>query len=1535
MHGAGGPRQSPAAATAAALRRQQRPHLTGLRLCGGFGATLLVALLAVSAGVASSMRRLTASPGGLGGVLAPGAAPAPPAQQPHGGGGGATAGSLAAELGNSPSRAVAQCPVSSITDGAATAAAVAGNGTVTNSGLCQCSPGWGGAACSRCQAGWPLACASLLPSDPKSTCETTLAYTNHTLYKVQSCMVDESLSQFLASLEAYCSTVPVSPLFPAYDALRRQLNITGFNMSRYENITGGAAATGGAQNSTVAAGGAGAGGDGSPAATNATAAVRVGGSTEPLEVYSPYCLVDIRAGTFFKSGSSLQCIGLGCEFVEGSQSYMCSGGMRCGCPPKDPALLAAGAPVSMAYCSDRTRSFAAGMGTSFGLSCNGPDVGAGGGKCKLSVEGVGFDVPLTCSPNECRTVAAASVVASALSSGGPPPPPPVQDWVPLVAALPMAVVALLAAAMAAGLLAHRRHFAAVWGRYGGDSRSGKDGGALGGDGPPAEPDDCDVVDGEDTYAAAAAAVLATLPYSGGGGVSKLLGPSSDGVSGGAGGKRTALVFDDVTVEVPYSRLFFRTREYENHHHHHHPHDELPIRRGNTTCTEDSTRGQTAGGGAGGVSGGGNNRGWAGRGRDNDSERSDAASGLCWGRKWAWARSGSVYRNLPPRGVGGGIGGGGGGVDPPLFDALPPSSSAAAPAAAEVLRRRRWRSILAGVSGFALEGEMLGLVGPSGCGKSTLLSVLSSSFAELPPTSRVGGAVSLGGERRSATLRRLTGLVAQSDVLPPSLTVSECIGYSAALRLAAGTPPEEVKARVAAVVSELGLERVASSLVGVGSGAAGGGAAGTGAAARGISGGERRRVTIGMELVISPRLLVLDEPTSGLDSWAASNLMQTCHAVASHGRVVVMSLHQPSPDMVARLDRLLVLAPGGRQAFFGTPQAAPGHCAAAGWPCPPGRAICEHLLRLANRQTAAKDLVAVAEKERSAAAAVAAAAAAAASAGAVIVPETTSEDDAKAGAAGGGGSGGAAAATEPSPAALHGSTPPPPPPSPSTPPQQAVISHDSCMSVPEPSPYTVTSGRRTETPAPWGAGEDSPAAAAAAGGGGSRHRLGPMERLGRRGPALPVAAPTHGSVDGRDDAATVTTRPSSPSSTTVNTNSPRGWTFGADCLCSGGGGGAAAAGATPAAPGGGAAGGPPGFEASAKDAVGLMQEVKVNGRSGGGAALAAPPPEAAAAAAAAGGVGGCGGGSLVRWWRSCCLLFWRSGVDMARTPGLLLLHCGLAVAAGVVVGLIFLRQKADLTGMQNASGAIFFSLCLFGFTSLTSVDGLVRERALVAREVAGHYYSPAAYLLPRLVLDALLLRALPAALYTAALYPLVALTPGAGRVASFALVLAAFAASVGALALCVAAVARSAATLTLVMNLLLLLWVMVGGYLVNPTSMPAALAWLRYASPLSYAFEALLANQVKGTYFIFDVAGYARVDDVSSELFMTALGLSPSHALRDVAVLAGFYGGFALGALALTWLGSARRGEPTRGSSSSAAAGAGAGAAGRATGAAGR
>ncbi|GIL79358.1 hypothetical protein Vretifemale_8729, partial [Volvox reticuliferus] len=557
-------------------------------------------------------------------------------------------------------------------------------------------------------------------------------------------------------------------------------------------------------------------------------------------------------------------------------------------------------------------------------------------------------------------------------------------------------------------------------------------------------------------------------------------------------------------------------------------------------------------------------------------------------------------------------------------------------------------------------------------------------------------------------------------------------------------------------------------------------AGGGAAARGISGGERRRVTIGMELVISPRLLVLDEPTSGLDSWAASNLMRTCKAVASNGRVVVMSLHQPSPDMVALLDRLMVLAAGGRQAFFEAPSAAAAHCEAAGWPCPPGRAICEHMLQLANRSTAAAALVAAAKKApgssvstASAVMATAPTAAAAKTSQEVPVVNVCDVGVHRCDRIGSGRDGfgsrnascegtaahkeaGITAANPPAlavaddqeSAALYsgagtesrrGKPAATPPSSPST-------NDDNITSTVEslaPSPARQTcadistaaalaasrvAARRTDTPAPWDPGylghDSRPAGVGGRNGGGRGRRISLGARLkAREAPGVatrgsPITpSDSHGG-DGGDDA-TVATRPSSPSTSTGNTWSPRAWHQSITGALHKGSpftsaSNAASATATAASSGQGSGGCSgcdlPPLEAKGDDYAIRYAGAAYNTAATAGAAISGRcgtvvvqrevgdgREKEGEATAAGGGAASCtkvteveAGGrgrayAMRRWWRSCCLMFWRCGVDMARTPGLLVLHCGLAVAAGCVVGLIFLRQKRDLTGMQNAAG----------------------------------------------------------------------------------------------------------------------------------------------------------------------------------------------------------------------------------------------------------
>ncbi|KAL4541398.1 hypothetical protein Ndes2526B_g05928 [Nannochloris sp. 'desiccata'] len=195
-----------------------------------------------------------------------------------------------------------------------------------------------------------------------------------------------------------------------------------------------------------------------------------------------------------------------------------------------------------------------------------------------------------------------------------------------------------------------------------------------------------------------------------------------------------------------------------------------------------------------------------------------------------------------------------------------------------------RAILSHVSGVARMGELVGILGPSGGGKTSLLSILAGSVEDSGRNAIITGSVTLDGRALDASLARRVAYCAQDCTLLSTLSVEECVRYSALLRLPGGTSSAEVATVVANVIDELGLTNVAGSLVGGGSGI------------RGVSGGERRRITIAMELVTNPAILVLDEPTSGLDSFTAYHMMSTLKSVATSGRIVMLSFHQPSPAM---------------------------------------------------------------------------------------------------------------------------------------------------------------------------------------------------------------------------------------------------------------------------------------------------------------------------------------------------------------------------------------------------------------------------------------------------------------------------------------------------------------------------------------------------------------------------------------------------------------------------------------------------------------
>ncbi len=196
------------------------------------------------------------------------------------------------------------------------------------------------------------------------------------------------------------------------------------------------------------------------------------------------------------------------------------------------------------------------------------------------------------------------------------------------------------------------------------------------------------------------------------------------------------------------------------------------------------------------------------------------------------------------------------------------------------------------------------MGPSGSGKSTLLDVLAGRKT----VGSISGEIKIGGEAPSRMfLRRYTGYVEQSDTLLDILTVEEMLMYTAELKRSADEPKSSKLSAVEEVLDVLALDQCRDVLIGS-------------PMARGISGGQSKRVNIGIALITSPRILFLDEPTSGLDSFTANEVMTVVKGLAASGITVCATIHSPTPYCFALFDRLLLLL-RGEMAYFG-PSGAP-------------------------------------------------------------------------------------------------------------------------------------------------------------------------------------------------------------------------------------------------------------------------------------------------------------------------------------------------------------------------------------------------------------------------------------------------------------------------------------------------------------------------------------------------------------------------------------------------------------------------------------
>jgi ABC-type multidrug transport system ATPase subunit len=207
-----------------------------------------------------------------------------------------------------------------------------------------------------------------------------------------------------------------------------------------------------------------------------------------------------------------------------------------------------------------------------------------------------------------------------------------------------------------------------------------------------------------------------------------------------------------------------------------------------------------------------------------------------------------------------------------------------------------KTILTDCYGSVPAGSVCAIMGPSGSGKSSLLNVLAGRSASAAGIS-VSGTVSVAGKKiNPVKFRQQIAYVMQDDALMPTATTREALEFSASLRLPAGTSKERIKALVDATITDLGLESCADIMIG-------------GALIKGISGGQRKRASVGVEIITNPALLFLDEPTSGLDSFSASNLVKLLKTIAAKNAAVLCTIHQPSSDVFFEFDLCIFMKEG--------------------------------------------------------------------------------------------------------------------------------------------------------------------------------------------------------------------------------------------------------------------------------------------------------------------------------------------------------------------------------------------------------------------------------------------------------------------------------------------------------------------------------------------------------------------------------------------------------------------------------------------------
>ena len=246
------------------------------------------------------------------------------------------------------------------------------------------------------------------------------------------------------------------------------------------------------------------------------------------------------------------------------------------------------------------------------------------------------------------------------------------------------------------------------------------------------------------------------------------------------------------------------------------------------------------------------------------------------------------------------------------------------------KKQEAKTILHSVEGVVHTGEVCAILGASGAGKTTLLNRLSHKIDD--PTLHFEGDIMVNDHRLSKDdFQALSCYVMQDDFLEPSMTPDEILLFTAKLRL--NLPVEEIEKKVDEMILSLNLKRARSTPIG-------------GGLNRGVSGGERKRTSIGVELITDPNVIFLDEPTTGLDSYNAFELVHLLKEISLRGKIVIFTIHQPSSEIFEIIDKLCLMALG-KTIFFGDKNQAAEHFDLLKMPIPTKYNPFEHFIEMTN------------------------------------------------------------------------------------------------------------------------------------------------------------------------------------------------------------------------------------------------------------------------------------------------------------------------------------------------------------------------------------------------------------------------------------------------------------------------------------------------------------------------------------------------------------------------------------------------------------